>query len=51
MSLFDTQTRRRAMVVEVRTLPGRHQPDQWLAIGKTFLDKANELNAKKDYAE
>ena len=43
--------RRKGIVLEFRSLPGRYEPDTWAGIAKDFLDKANEENSVKDYKE
>jgi len=43
--------RRKGMVLEFRSLPGRYPPSEWAGLAKDFLDKANEENAVKDYTE
>lgn len=43
--------RRKGIVLEFRSLPGRYEPDTWATIAKDFLDKANAENSMKDYEE
>ncbi len=41
--------RRKGMVLEFRSLPGRYPPDQWQKIAEDFFDEAEKQNAMKDY--
>lgn len=43
--------RRKGMILEFRSLPGRYPPSQWQKIAEDFLDEADRQHAMKDYEE
>jgi hypothetical protein len=43
--------RRKGMVLEFRSLPGRYTPDQWQKVAEDFLAEADKQHATKDYQE
>jgi hypothetical protein len=43
--------RRKGIVLEFRSLPGRYPPEQWLKVATDFMEAAEKENAQKDYPE
>lgn len=43
--------RRKGMVLEFRSLPGKYPPDQWQKVAEDFLAAADRENAVEDYQE